>query len=129
MNETTLLWAWLSGVLVGVVTTAAYTWWQLSTGRRSVRPWPSPKTTKPDFSPPGQGASGGAMEENQYATLMREMCAVSRAEFRRRAAPYLVDADVSTKTFADSLEKAIGEVSPDAALDALRRYRLGERGR
>ena len=62
---------------------------------------------------------------NPYLGLMRAMSGLARDEFREAAKPYLLDDEL--RTFAVALEKAIGEISPDEALTALRKMAV-ERG-
>jgi hypothetical protein len=61
-----------------------------------------------------------------FVSVARSMIDAARADFKLRAHELLVEADEEAKIHALSLEKAVGEVSADDALEALRRY-LSER--
>jgi hypothetical protein len=54
---------------------------------------------------------------NDYITLMRGMYAGARIRFRELAAPHIDNAE--TAATADALAGAVGEVSPEDALEAL----------
>ena len=59
---------------------------------------------------------------NDYIMLMRAMYADARICFREMAEPLIDGPD--TQEFVDSLALAIGEVSPDEAVEALRRWKV-----
>ena len=60
-----------------------------------------------------------------YLAFMRDMIREAREDFDMRAAPLLVEADSSIIDFAVSVRTAIGEISTDEAIDALKRYKVG----
>jgi hypothetical protein len=63
-----------------------------------------------------------AHERTEFLTKARNMYAVARANFRTAAAP-LILGDAELQQHADALERAIGEVSVDDALEGLRRFK------
>jgi flagellar biosynthesis regulator FlbT len=66
--------------------------------------------------------------DNPMLDLVREMTAAARQTFREEAAPLLKTTDPKILQFADAVERAIGEISPWEALNALRHF-VADQGR
>jgi hypothetical protein len=60
---------------------------------------------------------------NEFVEHARSMLEEARARFRRLAEP-LIGEDAELRTFSDSLVSAIGEVSPEQAIDGLKRRKV-----
>ncbi len=65
------------------------------------------------------------MSRDEFIETARTLYANARQDFLERAHPYLLDEKL--REFADALVKAIGEISADEAIEALRKMAI-ERG-
>lgn len=63
------------------------------------------------------------VETNEFVAAARSMLEEARARFRTLAEPIIGD-DAELKKFSDSLVSAIGEVSPEQAIDGLKRRKV-----
>ncbi len=65
------------------------------------------------------------MDQDEFRTIARGMYADARERYREMAKPYLLDD--ALREFSAAVVRAIGEVSPEEALAALRKMAI-ERG-
>lgn len=66
-------------------------------------------------------------DAKEFIGSVRDMVVAARAEYRRLAEPLLHGESEVVQAFSTSLEAAIGECSPEQAIDDLRRFMIEQR--